>query len=67
MLDRDEDMLITGGRHPFLARYKVLVVGSYVGAEGECHLTGKPGDEDPGILGCSLMFFTNTCRSSKKK
>ncbi|XP_070430329.1 xanthine dehydrogenase/oxidase isoform X12 [Equus przewalskii] len=23
MLDRDEDMLITGGRHPFLARYKV--------------------------------------------
>lgn len=28
MLDRDEDMLITGGRHPFLARYKVLdVVG----------------------------------------
>lgn len=24
MLDRDEDMLITGGRHPFLAKYKVL-------------------------------------------
>uniref|UniRef100_A0A452RIH4 xanthine dehydrogenase n=1 Tax=Ursus americanus TaxID=9643 RepID=A0A452RIH4_URSAM len=23
MLDRDEDMLITGGRHPFLAKYKV--------------------------------------------
>uniref|UniRef100_H0WGC0 Xanthine dehydrogenase/oxidase n=1 Tax=Otolemur garnettii TaxID=30611 RepID=H0WGC0_OTOGA len=23
MLDRNEDMLITGGRHPFLARYKV--------------------------------------------
>ncbi|XP_066551006.1 xanthine dehydrogenase/oxidase [Amia ocellicauda] len=23
MLDRDEDMLITGGRHPFLGRYKV--------------------------------------------
>ncbi|XP_071996090.1 xanthine dehydrogenase/oxidase isoform X3 [Engystomops pustulosus] len=23
MLDRDEDMLITGGRHPYLARYKV--------------------------------------------
>nr|DBA27333.1 TPA: hypothetical protein GDO54_011493 [Pyxicephalus adspersus] len=24
MLDRDEDMLITGGRHPYLGRYKVL-------------------------------------------
>lgn len=24
MLDRDEDMLITGGRHPFLAKYKVV-------------------------------------------
>ncbi|XP_038627859.1 xanthine dehydrogenase/oxidase-like [Tachyglossus aculeatus] len=23
MLDRDEDMLLTGGRHPFMARYKV--------------------------------------------
>uniref|UniRef100_A0AAY4DHC6 Xanthine dehydrogenase n=1 Tax=Denticeps clupeoides TaxID=299321 RepID=A0AAY4DHC6_9TELE len=23
MLDRDEDMLVTGGRHPFLGRYKV--------------------------------------------
>lgn len=25
MLDRDEDMLISGGRHPFLGRYKVCV------------------------------------------
>ena len=23
MLDRNEDMLISGGRHPFLGRYKV--------------------------------------------
>lgn len=23
MLDRDEDMLITGGRHPFFGKYKV--------------------------------------------
>lgn len=23
MLDRDEDMLVTGGRHPFYAKYKV--------------------------------------------
>lgn len=26
MLDRDEDMLITGGRHPFYGKYKVGVV-----------------------------------------
>lgn len=25
MLDRDEDMLISGGRHPFLGRYKVCI------------------------------------------
>lgn len=31
MLDRDEDMLITGGRHPFLARYKVLDVRGCAG------------------------------------
>jgi len=23
MLDRDEDMMITGGRHPFMGKYKV--------------------------------------------
>lgn len=33
MLDRDEDMLITGGRHPFLARYKVVDVGAVLGWE----------------------------------
>lgn len=26
MLDRDEDMMSTGTRHPFLAKYKVLYV-----------------------------------------
>ncbi|XP_008563570.1 PREDICTED: xanthine dehydrogenase/oxidase-like, partial [Galeopterus variegatus] len=35
MLDRDEDMLITGGRHPFLARYKVgfMKTGNIVALE----------------------------------
>uniref|UniRef100_A0A2I3HYX1 Xanthine dehydrogenase/oxidase n=1 Tax=Nomascus leucogenys TaxID=61853 RepID=A0A2I3HYX1_NOMLE len=35
MLDRDEDMLITGGRHPFLARYKVgfMKTGTVVALE----------------------------------
>lgn len=31
MLDRNEDMLITGGRHPFLARYKVIDVRGCAG------------------------------------
>nr|XP_014352837.1 PREDICTED: xanthine dehydrogenase/oxidase [Latimeria chalumnae] len=26
MLDRDEDMLVTGGRHPFLGRYKITLM-----------------------------------------
>ncbi len=25
ILDRDEDMLMTGGRHPFLVKYKVII------------------------------------------
>ena len=25
MLDRDEDMVMTGGRHPFLSKYKVAI------------------------------------------
>lgn len=35
MLDRDEDMAITGGRHPFLARYRVAARadGKFIGAE----------------------------------
>ncbi|KAI5125185.1 xanthine dehydrogenase/oxidase isoform X1 [Manis pentadactyla] len=35
MLDRDEDMLITGGRHPFLAKYKVgfMKTGTVVALE----------------------------------
>lgn len=29
MLDRDEDMLITGGRHPFFGHYKVRISHEY--------------------------------------
>ncbi|CAN2388442.1 acting on CH or CH2 groups [Pristimantis euphronides] len=49
MLDRDEDMLITGGRHPFLGRYKVgfkktgqitaLEVSYYSNAGNSCDLS----------------------------
>lgn len=57
MLDRDEDMLITGGRHPFLAKYKVPDVGGYAGMGETVLLIGKAGDEDPGIPGCTLNIF----------
>ncbi|XP_056424495.1 xanthine dehydrogenase/oxidase isoform X4 [Hyla sarda] len=49
MLDRDEDMLITGGRHPYLGRYKVgfkktgqitaLEVSYYANAGNTCDLS----------------------------
>ncbi|XP_073527924.1 xanthine dehydrogenase/oxidase isoform X4 [Phyllobates terribilis] len=49
MLDRDEDMLITGGRHPYLARYKIgfkktgqitaLEVSYYSNAGNSCDLS----------------------------
>ena len=34
MLDRDEDMMSTGTRHPFLAKYKVLYVSLVLYARG---------------------------------
>ncbi|XP_075719550.1 xanthine dehydrogenase/oxidase [Rhinoderma darwinii] len=49
MLDRDEDMLITGGRHPYLGRYKVgfkktgqitaLEVSYYANSGNSCDLS----------------------------
>ncbi|XP_069810295.1 xanthine dehydrogenase/oxidase isoform X2 [Dendropsophus ebraccatus] len=49
MLDRDEDMLITGGRHPYLGRYKVgvkktgqvtaLEISYYANAGNSCDLS----------------------------
>lgn len=37
MLDRDEDMIMTGGRHPFLFKYKVAFDdnGTILGVEAE--------------------------------
>lgn len=55
MLDRDEDMLITGGRHPFLARYKVPDVGRCARAGSAISLEG------------TLTFLMTICRRSKKE
>ncbi|MEJ1287177.1 hypothetical protein NN561_018192 [Cricetulus griseus] len=47
MLDRDEDMLITGGRHPFLAKYKVgfMKTGNIVALE-VAHFSNGGNTED---------------------
>lgn len=47
MLDRDEDMLITGGRHPFLAKYKVgfMKTGKIVALE-VAHFSNGGNTED---------------------
>lgn len=47
MLDRDEDMLITGGRHPFLAKYKVgfMKTGTIVALE-VAHFSNGGNSED---------------------
>ncbi|XP_045405291.1 xanthine dehydrogenase/oxidase isoform X1 [Lemur catta] len=62
MLDRDEDMLITGGRHPFLARYKVgfMKTGKVVALEVD-HFSnaGNTQDLSRGIMERALFHMDN--------
>lgn len=70
MLDRDEDMLISGGRHPFLGRYKVwthvrrIHVVSVLSPETSessrilwknISLLISPSAIRPGQMGCSIF------------
>ncbi|KAM7325082.1 xanthine dehydrogenase/oxidase [Alexandromys fortis] len=63
MLDRDEDMLITGGRHPFLAKYKVgfMKTGKIVALE-VAHFSNGGNTEDlsRGIMDRALFHMDNT-------
>ncbi|XP_003473062.1 xanthine dehydrogenase/oxidase [Cavia porcellus] len=63
MLDRDEDMLITGGRHPFLARYKVgfMKDGKIVALEVD-HFSncGNTRDLSESIMDRALFHMDNT-------
>ena len=43
MLDRDEDMMITGTRHPFLMKYKVGFTNQGLLSAVEVHLYGNCG------------------------
>ncbi|XP_013383775.1 xanthine dehydrogenase/oxidase-like, partial [Lingula anatina] len=62
MLDRDEDMLISGGRHPFLGKYKVGIdsVGRFKGLEATVFLNaGNTSDLSPDVISESLCSFDN--------
>uniref|UniRef100_A0A6I8PKZ2 Xanthine dehydrogenase/oxidase n=1 Tax=Ornithorhynchus anatinus TaxID=9258 RepID=A0A6I8PKZ2_ORNAN len=62
MLDRDEDMLVTGGRHPFMARYKVgfLKNGKVVALEVEFYSNaGNSIDLSMGIMETALFNMDN--------
>ncbi|XP_021073324.1 xanthine dehydrogenase/oxidase [Mus pahari] len=62
MLDRDEDMLITGGRHPFLAKYKVgfMKTGTIVALE-VAHFSngGNTADLSQSIMERALFHMDN--------
>eukprot|EP00069_Balaena_mysticetus_P006586 bmy_05225T0 len=63
MLDRDEDMLITGGRHPFLARYKVgfMKTGKIVALEVDHYSNvGNSQDLSLGIMERALFHMDNS-------
>ncbi|XP_058407487.1 xanthine dehydrogenase/oxidase isoform X3 [Diceros bicornis minor] len=62
MLDRDEDMLITGGRHPFLARYKVgfMKTGKIVALEVDHYSNaGNTMDLSQSIMERALFHMDN--------
>ncbi|XP_073484392.1 xanthine dehydrogenase/oxidase isoform X1 [Aquarana catesbeiana] len=62
MLDRDEDMLITGGRHPYLGRYKVgfKKSGQVTALEVSYYLNaGNSVDLSHAVLDRSLFHMDN--------
>ncbi|XP_075451587.1 xanthine dehydrogenase/oxidase isoform X2 [Ascaphus truei] len=63
MLDRDEDMLLTGGRHPFLGRYKVGFTRSGKVTAVDVSYYGNAGnsqDLSHGIIDRVLFHMDNT-------
>ncbi|KAM9316879.1 xanthine dehydrogenase/oxidase [Gastrophryne carolinensis] len=62
MLDRDEDMLITGGRHPYLGRYKVgfLKSGQVSALEVSYYANaGNSVDLSPAVMDRTLFHMDN--------
>nr|CAD7392474.1 unnamed protein product [Timema cristinae] len=62
MLDRDEDMMITGTRHPFLGRYKVAFTkeGKLIGCDIQIYSNGgNTMDLSFPVLQRSMFHFSN--------
>jgi xanthine dehydrogenase/oxidase len=55
MLDRDEDMVMTGGRNPFMARYKVGF--SNAGRIQACQMTLYNNAGNTVDLSCSVRYM----------
>uniref|UniRef100_A0A8C2TQH3 xanthine dehydrogenase n=1 Tax=Coturnix japonica TaxID=93934 RepID=A0A8C2TQH3_COTJA len=63
MLDRDEDMLISGGRHPFLGRYKVgfMKNGKVKSLEVSYYCNGgNSTDLSHGVMDRALLHLDNS-------
>ncbi|XP_077439045.1 xanthine dehydrogenase/oxidase [Vanacampus margaritifer] len=63
MLDRDEDMLITGGRHPFYGKYKVgfLKSGKLVALDVSLYSNvGNSRDLSPAVMERALFHMENS-------
>ncbi|XP_066122938.1 xanthine dehydrogenase/oxidase isoform X2 [Saccopteryx bilineata] len=63
MLDRDEDMLITGGRHPFLAIYKVgfMKTGKIVALEVDHYSNAGNTQDLSGSVMERALFHMDNC------
>ncbi|EFA09973.1 Xanthine dehydrogenase-like Protein [Tribolium castaneum] len=63
MLDRDEDIVMTGGRHPFLMKYKVAfddngkILGADIKLYNNC---GYSTDLSPSVLERAMTHFENS-------
>jgi xanthine dehydrogenase molybdopterin-binding subunit B len=72
MLDRDEDMMVSGTRHPFLGRYKIGFTrqGKITACDIEIYnngghtvdLSGAVSGARCVILDFLVKFFLNVCR-----
>ncbi|KAL7297373.1 hypothetical protein TKK_0009758 [Trichogramma kaykai] len=70
MLDRDEDMMITGTRHPFLIKYKIGFTNEGVLTAAEADMYNNCGystDLSPAVLECALFYLTNGYHVPKAK
>lgn len=60
VLDRDEDMVMTGGRHPFFMKYKVAFDenGKILGCDAQIYCNG--GSSHDLSIGVKTCQFKNT-------